>query len=576
MASYRVTASAGLRVRSKPSTGSDSKVIGNLMVGTVIEGTPTNGWLKHTYGGQTGYSSMLYLSLVQDYTVNTTTTNSSGVSASDTKQNNVNSGKDTYEDANYTQDEINDIIASGQSDVNYISNFASMKNVLGCFGLPYQFLASADTRLSGTGSIRANDTGIGATYGEKIAAKIPMIFLTPGRPTFMPKFSKSDRENIISGLIRNGTGMSSQTQSLDDLLSKDGRYYTFSASPTEYYQFVNPMCRIAAKYLGLDNVRLDGCPLDMMDWKSYTLNNIFAGGNAATQYGAVPFYLDSDNSVNEGFGNSVTESSLASAVNGISDLGRELNFLTGYTSRALDQDWFNDHADTLTYIENLNSEIEGALGSGNLLSSLSKHLATVASGGKLIFPQIWASSDMTRSYNVKFKFVSPDANALSVYLNVLVPLFHLIGLVAPQTIPSNPNGYTSPFLVRAIYKSFFNVDMGIITSMDITRGGDCLWTVDGLPTSIEVDLTIKDLYDVMSITYTSSTNWKYDTMNNTAQMDYIANLCGINMYKAEIGRQLDMWATNNTVGRVADAGRDIWSRFNTSISNGLLRIWRRN
>ena len=576
MASYRVTASAGLRVRSKPSTGSDSKVIGNLMVGTVIEGTPTNGWLKHTYGGQTGYSSMLYLSPVQNYTVNTTTTNSSGVSASDTKQNNVNSGKDTYEDANYTQDEINDIIASGQSDVNYISNFASMKNVLGCFGLPYQFLASADTRLSGTGSIRANDTGIGATYGEKIAAKIPMIFLTPGRPTFMPKFSKSDRENIISGLIRNGTGMSSQTQSLDDLLSKDGRYYTFSASPTEYYQFVNPMCRIAAKYLGLDNVRLDGCPLDMMDWKSYTLNNIFAGGNAATQYGAVPFYLDSDNSVNEGFGNSVTESSLASAVNGISDLGRELNFLTGYTSRALDQDWFNDHADTLTYIENLNSEIEGALGSGNLLSSLSKHLATVASGGKLIFPQIWASSDMSRSYNVKFKFVSPDANALSVYLNVLVPLFHLIGLVAPQTIPSNPNGYTSPFLVRAIYKSFFNVDMGIITSMDITRGGDCLWTVDGLPTSIEVDLTIKDLYDVMSITYTSSTNWKYDTMNNTAQMDYIANLCGINMYKAEIGRQLDMWVTNNTIGRAADAGRDIWSRFNTSISNGLLRIWRRN
>ena len=576
MASYRVTASAGLRVRSKPSTGSDSKVIGNLMVGTVIEGTPTNGWLKHTYGGQTGYSSMLYLSPVQNYTVNTTTTNSGGVSASDTKQNNVNSGKDTYEDANYTQDEINDIIASGQSDVNYISNFASMKNVLGCFGLPYQFLASADTRLSGTGSIRANDTGIGATYGEKIAAKIPMIFLTPGRPTFMPKFSKSDRENIISGLIRNGTGMSSQTQSLDDLLSKDGRYYTFSASPTEYYQFVNPMCRIAAKYLGLDNVRLDGCPLDMMDWKSYTLNNIFAGGNAATQYGAVPFYLDSDNSVNEGFSNSVTESSLASAVNGISDLGRELNFLTGYTSRALDQDWFNDHADTLTYIENLNSEIEGALGSGNLLSSLSKHLATVASGGKLIFPQIWASSDMTRSYNVKFKFVSPDANALSVYLNVLVPLFHLIGLVAPQTIPSNPNGYTSPFLVRAIYKSFFNVDMGIITSMDITRGGDCLWTVDGLPTSIEVDLTIKDLYDVMSITYTSSTNWKYDTMNNTAQMDYIANLCGINMYKAEIGRQLDMWVTNNTIGRVADAGRDIWSRFNTSISNGLLRIWRRN
>lgn len=572
MATYEVTAN-NLRVREQPSTGSSSKVMGLLKTGTRITGTEVNGWVQHSYNGKTGYSSMLYLKQVDAYTVSSTTTNSSGVSSSETKQNNVDSGKDTYDDANYTQEELNQITAAGQSSNDYISDFSSMKNVIGCFGLPYQFLAATDIRLSGA-SVRSNDTGLGATYAEKIAAKIPLLFITPGRPTFMPKFSKTDKENIAGTLIGSATGQ--QAQSLDDLLSKEGRYYTFDAAPTEYYQFVNPMCRIAASYLGLEDVRLGGRALSTMDWRSYTLNNLFDGGSVATQYGAVPFYLDSDNSVNEGFGNSVTESSLASAVNGISDLGRELNFLTGYTSRALDQDWFNDHADTMTYIENLNSEIEGALGSGNLLSSLSKHLATVASGGKLIFPQIWASSDMSRSYNVKVKLVSPDANKLSIFLNILVPLFHLIGLVAPQTIPSNPNGYTSPFLVRAIYKSFFNVDMGIITSMDITKGGDCLWTVDGLPTSIEVDLNIKDLYDVMSITYTSSTNWKYDTMNNTAQMDYIANLCGINMYKPEIGRQLEMWYDTNVAGRVSDVGNNIWSNINNKISQGLLSIWRRN
>ena len=102
-----------------------------------------------------------------------------------------------------------------------------------------------------------------------------------------------------------------------------------------------------------------------------------------------------------------------------------------------------------------------------------------------------------------------------------------------------------------------------------------MWTVDGLPTSVEVTMTIKDLYEVMSITKTSSTEWRYDTMSNTAQMDYIANLCGINMYKPEIGRQISMWLVNNVENRLLDIPRNVWRDINRGIGSTVLNIFRR-
>ena len=39
-----------------------------------------------------------------------------------------------------------------------------------------------------------------------------------------------------------------------------------------------------------------------------------------------------------------------------------------------------------------------------------------------------------------------------------------------DTVKDNPNGYVNPFLVRACYKGFFNIDTGIITDMSVTKG----------------------------------------------------------------------------------------------------------
>lgn len=560
---YKVVASS-LYVRSGP--GTSYSITGGLQRNQIITEVSNNGtWLQISGG----WCSMQYLVKYESVTSTVTTTPAATDQTTKTDYA-VNTGSDYGDDAGsgYRPTNIYNGTIESDGTINR-SDYLRIGDVMGVFGLPYQFLPSADVRVN-----YLNDTdGIGREYADKIAGKIPLLFISPGRPDFMTRYSESESKSILEELIKEGgRAFSKSKSSLEDLLSTNGRYYTFRNDLTEYYKYVNPMCRIAARYLDIQDFQLDGTNLDCMHWGTFVSDKSSIFGNVK-DYTNIPFYLDSETSISESFDNQTTESSLASTVNGISDLGRELNFLTGYSGEALNSDLLRN-VDIAESMENLNDTINDILGKGNFLTNLTKHLSTVASGGRLIFPKIWSDASMSRSYDVKVKLVSPDNNKLSVYLNVLVPLFHLIGLVAPQSIASNPNGYTSPFLVRAMYKSFFNVDMGIITSMSISKGGNSSWTVDGIPTSIEVDFTIKDLYDMaFTITPSSADDWRYDTLDNTAQLDYIANLCGINMYKPEIGRQLSMWIAN-TINKGFDIPRNLWLNLNQSISSRYQNFFR--
>ena len=548
-----------LFIRSGP--GTQHSAVGGLVLGdNVVEigrGNDKNGavWIHHAKG----WSILKYLRISKKAHGGTSeSSDNSPPPTAEEKENgsgyqpNIDSLIDYYKNVNYNVSN---------------SEFVKIKNVAGVFGLPYQFLPNTDIRLLGD----TKTENIGYEYAEKIIEKIPLLFISPGKASFMTRYSKENKRNLLEYLINNGTG--NDGGNLDDILNSDGRYYTFEYDRPRYYQFVNPMCRIAARYLEIADTTINGSKLDTMNWESFTQHGIKSIGDFG-DFGAIPFYVDTDSSVSESFGNSTTQSMLSSTVNSISDMGRELNFLLGYGASATGIEAFND-ADVASNIENVQNTISKLLGSGNFLSNLANHLTTVASGGKLIFPEIWNDSIFSRSYNCEFKFISPDPSKLSVYLNVLVPLFHLLGLVAPQSADMNPNGYSNPFLVRAIYKGFFNIDMGIITDMSVTRGAECQWTPEGIPTSITVSISIKDLYSAMSITGTDNKNFRYDTLNNTALMDYIANLCGINIYRPEIARIIDMWFVNNFTNRVQDFWQvDIWGGIKNRVQNLIMGMYK--
>ena len=574
---WQVVNTSYLRIRTSASVYANST--GQLSGGeeiTEIGRATVDGhlWIQHSRGWSATLSvGVTYLVKIRSAQSSVTdiTQNSSGTSS------NINTGstgyrpvsKETYDDsigAGY-QPNVNDMLSYKNVEISN-SEFVKIKNVAGVFGLPYQFLPSADVRLSGD----VDSENVGYEYADRIISRIPLMFITPGKASFMTKYSKKNRQSILEKLLTNAS--SGERQELEDLLTTDGKYYTFEYDRKRYYKFVNPMCRIAARYLEIQDMELNGKKLDRIDWGSYTDAGIKAILTANATYGGVPFYVDSDTSISEGFSNSTTQSMLSSTVNSISDMGRELNFLLGYGAGANYDEIMKDE-DVLNNLQNVDDLIGNLLGNGSFLTNLSKHLVTVASGGKLIFPEIWNDSSFSRSYNIELKLISPDPSKFSVYLNVLVPLFHLLSLVGPQTETSNPNGYNSPFLVRAVYKGFFNIDMGIITDMSITKGAECQWTPEGIPTSINVSITIKDLYSAMSITSTEATDWKYDTLNNTALMDYIANLCGINIFQPEIKRMIDMWFVNNFTNRVQDLFVvDIWKGIQDKIQNIIMNIYR--
>lgn len=558
---WTCTASS-LRVRSGPSTSYSIK--GNLNNGdTVVEistQTASNGskWVEHANGWSCYLTSdgTSYMYISQKYTEVQTTTENSAEPEYD----------EEVEGYGY-QPDTGDILTSTNTSVTD-SEFSQIKHIAGVLGLPYQFLPAADPRL-----VNTNDAGsIGYEYGDKIISRMPLLFLAPGKANFMTKYSQKNKESILEKLLT--LGHDTTSSSIEDLLNRDGRYYTFEYDSVSYYKYVNPMCRIAARYLEIHNVTLDGTNLDNVNWEEYTRSGIKSIGDFGN-YTSVPFYIDTETQISESWSNTVTQSMLASSVNSVSDMGRELNFLLGYTQAGTGAELIENDAEVAANIENINDTVKSILGHGSFFSNLASHIATVVSGGKLVFPEIWADSMFSRSYDISIRLVSPDPSKLSIFLNILVPLFHLLGLVAPQSLPSNPNGYTNPFLVRAIYKGHFNIDMGIITDLSVTKGAECQWTPDGLPTAVDISMTIKDLYNMLSITETSSTDWKYDTMNNTALMDYIANLCGINIYKPEISRIIEMWWVNNFENRLDDFFKlDIWGNIQQKVQNGIMNIFR--
>lgn len=153
----------------------------------------------------------------------------------------------------------------------------------------------------------------------------------------------------------------------------------------------------------------------------------------------------------------------------------------------------------LNNTQQLFDNIKAKVGSGmsssqGAVAAILNGLHNTIAGSKMLFPELWQDSQFSRDYSVNVKFGSPDNDPLSIYLNIIVPLIHTVCLAAPKY--TGPNTYTAPFLVRAFYQGFFNVNMGIITDLSITKGNEGAWTYDNVPTTLELRISIKDLLEL--------------------------------------------------------------------------------
>lgn len=510
---YKVIGSYTIWVRSQCNGG---KALGIIRGGDIIDALEIRGnWVKHKKLGVLGWSVMSEKGrALMAPTKDAIKTVPPPKPPANSNNNNI------YPPIDYRKMEQDLNIAADKNTAEFI------KNVRGIYGMPYQFMPNVDRRVPGS--------NFGRKYAEKIITNMPLLLISPGKPKFMKGFSINEKKDLLKYIKEKDTNY------IDEIIDGKGRYYSFEFNYKEFYQILNPMARMMARFLNIQDVILDKTKLENYNWQNYT-NPSFKNFISAKE--SLAFYIDSETQISESFSNNTGQSMLENQANQLSDTARELQFLLGGLAGAEFEKFQADaHATTMQEFNNFSSKYLKKFSPDLLINRLQSGLLTVATGGKLIFPEIWNDSSFSKSYSVELKLRTPDSDNLSWFLNVGLPILVCITLTAPQQMDAN--SYKTPFLVRAFYKGFFNIDMGIITSMNITKGNNAKWTANGLPTEVDISIDIKDLYDVFMVTQSTEDGilaGAKKIINNTYLMDYLATMCGININKVDLDRTIDIY-----------------------------------
>lgn len=534
---------------------------------------------------------------------NTSSESSTDNSTSSTDSNEENNEDDEEEEDNSLDEEyLDDAFLVSYSPMTYTSDDylkyldsseLKIQDIRGILGCPHQFLPETDIRIDSNAT--SSVSHIGRVYAQKIFGNMPLLLITPGVPSYMSSFSEEQRTILLGALLKGGLTMGDSE--VTDLINRNGgKYYTLKFAHTDYYYYLNPMLRAAAIYLGLEGVMIDGRALGTYNWMYYAtkdrnqysdivtetvtkagewLGSVFTTNTTnilAPYKSCIALYADCGVSTDDSFSNSTTQSSLANGINALSDTGREMNFLIGNVGGlvGLKLDKLTGSEDLLNNIDNINDTIDSILPKGNIITNLLSKVQTLLAGGKMQFPEIWSDSSFSRSYSCRMTLVSPSGDPLSVYLNILVPIYHLMALTLPRQ--SKGQAYFSPFLVRAYCRSLFNIDMGIITDLSITKGAEGEWTDDGLATVAEVSFSIKDMYDQLFMSRAIDSN-DMSIMSNTTELDYIANTCGININDHEVMRTIKLYYYLKFAGNVQDKIElGIFGAIQQSVNNKISNI----
>lgn len=538
-------------VRKERSDSSKSLVV--IPDGTKIKtSVESAGWYKVTYNNKTGWIRQNKTKTIK--TEKTSYSTSRVDESTDSGADNSSEDVLTAEERQKIYDEYSQYL-QGYNFSN--SNRILLDNFNGVFGMPYQFSSTVDPKASGS--------SFGLKYMERIVTRAPLMIISPGKVEYMPNASKKEAAGVLNSLIDTAAGAGEDIMSM---ITDNTRYYEFNYAYDEFYKYVNQMCRAGAIYLGIQDIKVNigsnkNTALKDVKWEN-TISNNFS--NYISSKESIAFYVDGVNQISDSFSNSSMESQLVSKVNSFSDVGKEMAFLLGSQAGIK----FDGSNDLLSEAEKGIEELADKYLKGNqLFKNLSEEFTTIVSGGKLIFPELWEDSSFNRSFDISIKLRSPDGDLLSWYLNIYVPMCFLICLVAPQQ--KRKWGYFTPFLVRASYKGLFNIDMGLVTELSFGKGQEGFWTIDGLPTVVDVSMTIKDLYQsVLSITK-GNDNW---FMNNTVLMDYISNLCGVNINKPDIARTLDVYFMLKT-NKIKDIPNKLFNKLEVSRTNLLMDFYQK-
>lgn len=225
----------------------------------------------------------------------------------------------------------------------------------------------------------------------------------------------------------------------------------------------------------------------------------------------------------ESLQNTSEPSIVETMVDGLNSIGYELAWITN--SKA-DIGMLNGILDFMgDGIESALTTISGLVSNftGGFLDNVFSGAIRSFKGQKMIYPEIYKSSKSTMNYEFTVTLSSPYGDIYNYYMNIIVPLMHLIALAAPRMVTAN--SIASPYLVQAFIPGMCTCQLGIVEQMSIQKNptGKHV-SVNGFPLTVKVHFVVKELYNALSISpaYDPSSFYFNETLN-----DYMANLAGL-------------------------------------------------
>lgn len=399
--------------------------------------------------------------------------------------------------------------------------------------------------------------GRGRVMNKTLLSNPSILSLCPGKVKMFPYLMGMEKDTMFEAMqsAAGGSGTLLNKIAEDEGSMFSSKMYAFSADTATYAKYVNAMCRGAAIMLGIGNKTMPNTTskLKHFDYTYWTIRKkynpavaeasdndksifrkFFEGllqtgksviNNAVSDTTYINFFLNgSETDISESITTSVADSPLAGIFDTISSAAATLNYFTGSgfgvggedVERAL-QDAVGDPGDTMRGILNI---------AENFLK-----------GGRMVLPKMVEGASYGKSVNVSMKFMSLYGDKYSVFLRCIVPICHILAMSLPKQLSDNM--YTFPFVIRGAQLGQTVIDLGIITSVNIRRGGsdNTSWTIDTLATEWEVDMEITPLVDELMITSTSN---PVLFCKNEGLLDYLANFCGFDMLANNLNTKLEM------------------------------------
>ncbi len=398
--------------------------------------------------------------------------------------------------------------------------------------------------------------GGGRVVNKTVLSNPSILSIIPGKVKMFPNLFGTEKDSIVETMMNAANGNTSLLEKIqaDQPARFTGKLYRFQADTEEYAKYVNALCRACAIMLGIGDELMPNTStkLKYFDYSYWTIRkkynpyaaaaadndsslfrNFWNGlvrtasrvvSTAVDETAYINFFMNgTETSVSETMNTSVTDSPLSGVLNTVSSVASQLNYFTGSGFDVGGSD--------------MSDALHAVIDTNGIAGGMFTIAENFLKGGKMVLPKMLEGSQYGRSISCNLRFVSPYGSKYAVFLRCLVPICHLIAMSYPRQLSDNMYGY--PFLVRCAQTGSFNVDLGVISSLTINRGGsdETSWTVDTLATEWDVQMEITPLVDELMLT---STSHPVLMCKNEMLLDYLANFCGFDMLACNVGTKVDM------------------------------------